>query len=437
MVCFLLSQFFAGILKLWPTGNADLIGYAIGGVLADRASGVITKFSLGSVLLFVLFVTHALVGAVELGTDGWIQNITGNLFTSEQGKSLFLWTSAIMFSLRFCAHFIEKTLKISPVGLLLLCSVLAFVGLQLASGMNTFAMALVALGIYAVGKTFFWPTMLAVVVGPLSRAPARWPCRIMGGIGMLSAGLIGGPGLGYAKDRFAGENLKEINEAAYAEYKAEQPSKFLNMEASAAYGLDGKKLGEVQSTLLTARKLLPKGGPDTENEKLSESTKKAEAEIKALGEKAQKIAADEKAIETELAGLTAKGVQEWDREYEAVAERGIALNLQEKKLDADRKKLEEQIAANVKQKELLRTLESKLSKAGVLKPEGNPNLGAALAALTPEERAVHKASITGDRKTLKADSYIPATMALIYLLILLYFKSIGGYRAVHVDEQKA
>jgi DHA2 family metal-tetracycline-proton antiporter-like MFS transporter len=27
---------------------------------------------------------------------------------------------------------------------------------------------------------------------------------IMGGIGMLSAGIIGAPGLGYAKDRFAG-----------------------------------------------------------------------------------------------------------------------------------------------------------------------------------------------------------------------------------------
>ena len=42
-----------------------------------------------------------------------------------------------------------------------------------------------------------------------------------------------------------------------------------------------------------------------------------------------------------------------------------------------------------------------------------------------------------DRKTLKVDSYIPLTMAVIYLLILIYFKGIGGYKAVHVDEQKA
>jgi hypothetical protein len=35
-------------------------------------------------LLFVLLVTHVLVGAVELGTDGWIQNITGNILTTER-----------------------------------------------------------------------------------------------------------------------------------------------------------------------------------------------------------------------------------------------------------------------------------------------------------------------------------------------------------------
>ena len=34
----------------------------------------------------------------------------------------------------------------------------------------------------------------------------------------------------------------------------------------------------------------------------------------------------------------------------------------------------------------------------------------------------------GDRATLKADSYIPLSMAVIYLLLFLYFKTIGGYK---------
>ena len=429
-VCAIVALYFQNTFHL-STGSGLAIGLALVVGLA-----AVMKWPIGSGLLFVLFITHAMVGAVELGTDGWIQNITGNLFTSQQGKMLFLWTSAIMFSLRFCAHFIETKLKLSPVGLLMLCSALAFIGLRLSSVMNTFSMALIALGIYAVGKTFFWPTMLAVASDRYPRTGAV-AISIMGGIGMLSAGLIGSPGLGYAKDRFSGEKLKEINESTYAAFKAEQPSKFLNIESTAAFGLDGKKLGEVQATLESARKLLPKGGPEKESEKLSDSTKKAEADIKALTGDEQKLATDAKALETDMAGMAAKGVKEWDNEYEAAMDRSIALKLQAKKLAADKKKLDDQIAANAKQKELIHTLEGKLSKAGVLKPEGNDNLSAALAALTPEERAVNKASITGDRRTLKADSYIPLTMAFIYLLILLYFQGIGGYKAVHVDEQKA
>ena len=46
---------------------------------------------------------------------------------------------------------------------------------------------------------------------------------------------------------------------------------------------------------------------------------------------------------------------------------------------------------------------------------------------SPEQKTVADASIAGDRHTLKADSFIPVTMAVIYLLLLLYFKGIGGY----------
>jgi hypothetical protein len=257
---------------------------------------------------------------VELGTDGWITNITGNLFTSEKGRFLFIWTSAIMFSLRFCADFLEKKIGLSPVGILLTCSILACVGLNLSSGIVTFGGALFALGVYAVGKTFFWPTMLAVASDRFPRTGAI-AISMMGGIGMLSAGLIGGPGLGYCKDRFAGEELRRKDPALFEEYKAPQPSKFLNIEATAAYGFDGKKFGDVETKVAAVREEVTKAG-------------------------------------------------------------------------------------------------------------GDP--AAALEKLTPAERAVHEAGIAGDRKTLKTDSFIPATMALIYLGILLYFKTIGGYKPVHI-----
>ena len=45
---------------------------------------------------------------------------------------------------------------------------------------------------------------------------------------------------------------------------------------------------------------------------------------------------------------------------------------------------------------------------------------------------MHDASIQGDRQTLAADAVIPAVMALIFFGLLLYFRSIGGYKAVHL-----
>ncbi len=45
---------------------------------------------LGAFLLFVLFVAHLLVGAVELGTDGWIQNIHGQHSHVQKKERYFL-----------------------------------------------------------------------------------------------------------------------------------------------------------------------------------------------------------------------------------------------------------------------------------------------------------------------------------------------------------
>jgi MFS family permease len=303
VICFLLVLFFQSML-----GFSSAVAYGIGGVLL-LAIAAITNFSIGALLLFVLFVTHALVGAVELGTDQWIQNITGNILTPTQGQTLFLVTSALMFALRFCADFIEKRLGLSPVGILCVCAILACVGLNLVSGVTSFAMALVAVCVYALGKTFFWPTMLAVASDRFPRTGAV-AISIMGGIGMMSAGLIGSPGLGYFKDRYAGEELKARDAALYTEYKAPKPTEWLGFIFDPATGLDGTKLGD-------AKKAVTEGKADA------------------------------------------------------------------------------------------------------------------------KQKTVHESDQAGDRKTLKADSAIPATMAVIYLLMLLYFKAIGGYKPIHVEDERA
>lgn len=304
VISFLIGLFFKEIGLFESAATNTYLGWAIGlGSLI--AIAVITKGSIGSWLLFVLFIAHALVGSVELGTDGWIQNITGNILSSGEGKILFVWTSAVMFFLRFCAHWIESKLGLTPVALLLVCSICAVIGLNLVSHSTAFIGAIAALTIYGFGKTFFWPTMLAVASDRFPRSGAI-AISIMGGIGMMSSGLLGSPGLGYAKDRFSGEALQESKAELYDEYKAQKPSKWLFLDE--VTGLDGEKLGAI----------------------------------------------------------------------------------------SEKKKTDE--------------------------------------ALTDAEKAVDDASIEGDRRTLRADAYIPITMAVIYLLLLLYFKSIGGYKPLSLAD---
>jgi hypothetical protein len=208
---------------------------------------------------------------------------------------------------------------LSPIAILFTCSLFAIVGLLSCSAVTTLTVAFGAVLLYSIGKTFFWPTMLAVVGDRFPRTGAV-AMSIMGGIGMLSVGQIGGPGLGYAKDRFTAEHLEEKGQKAILEAnKAEKPSGLLGLfkEVSA---LDGAKM-----------------------------------------QAAQKLAEKEKHD-----GVTADKSQ-----------------------------------------------------------------------LTADQKAMVEAIIAGARKTLKADAALPVGMAVIYLLLLFYFKSAGGYKAVKIEDQAA
>ena len=46
-----------------------------------------------------------------------------------------------------------------------------------------------------------------------------------------------------------------------------------------------------------------------------------------------------------------------------------------------------------------------------------------------------EAEIAGARKLLKTDALLPIGMATIYLLLLIYFKTIGGYRPLKIEEE--
>ena len=282
----------------FPKSEASTRGVSFGSMLSEFAAPV----------LLSLLLIHAMVGYVELGTDSWIGQITGAIMLSPgKGVLLFVYTSALMFALRFVAGPIVH--KISPLGLLCVSGILGCVGLNLLSTANSVTACVLAATVYGCGKTFLWPTMLGVVSDRFPKGGAI-TIGAIGGVGMLSAGLLGGPGIGYKQDRFASEYLQAKDPAVYATYKASSESRFFFFKAIT--GLDGAKKGAV--------------------------------------------------------------------------------------------------------------------------------LGADEAKLTPEQKIqkplLVEANLHGGRMALKWTSIVPAIMAACYLLLILYFRAIGGYKAIHIDGKE-
>jgi MFS family permease len=326
MSLFLIPVIAYGIMlfgQKFPRSEASTAGVTIGQMLS-------TVFV---PLMLVLLVIHAMVGYVELGTDSWISKITGAIMASPAaGLKLFVYTSLLMFALRFVAGPIVH--RISPLGLLLVSAILGAIGLTLLGGATTVMACVIAATVYACGKTFLWPTMLAVVSERFPKGGAV-AIGMIGGVGMLSAGLLGGPAIGFKQDYHASANLKTTAPETYERYKAANENSFFSYKT---VGLDGAKVG-----------ILDDGGK----------------ELKRVGD----LLAKENKTDENHAKLAAW----WE------ASKGTA--------DQD-------------------------------KP------------------LVQKAGVYGGQTALKLTAYVPMAMAVLYLLLILYFKATGGYKALHVTEDE-
>lgn len=288
-------------------------------------------------LMIVLLIIHAMVGYVELGTDSWIAKITGSIMASPaKGLILFVYTSMLMFCLRFVAGPIVH--KISPLGLLFMSGILGAIGLTLLGNATTVMACVVAATVYALGKTFLWPTMLAVASERFPKGGAI-AIGMLGGVGMLSAGLLGGPAIGFKQDYNASKNLQEVSKESYERYKAGNESSFFGFKT---VGLDGAKVGVLEDN----------GKELARASELAEKENRKDANVAALSG--------------------------WWAEAKNHA-------------DVDRKPVQE-------------------------------------------------AGVYGGKMALRMTAAVPATMAVLYLLLILYFKTQGGYKALNVaaeDEVRA
>jgi MFS family permease len=327
MSLFLIPVIIYGVMLLgqkFPKSEAESAGVTLGEMLK-------TVFA---PLMLVLLVIHAMVGYVELGTDSWISKITGAIMASPAaGLKLFVYTSLLMFALRFVAGPIVH--KISPLGLLFVSAILGAIGLTLLGSATTVMMCVIAATVYACGKTFLWPTMLAVASERFPKGGAI-AIGMLGGVGMLSAGLLGGPAIGFKQDLHASNNLRATAPEAFERYKADNENAFLSFRT---VGLDGARVGVLED-----------------------------------------------------------GGKELNRVGEILAKEGR-------------------------------------------KDESHAKLAAWWETAKPhaeqDKKPVQTAGVVGGQTALRLTAYVPMGMAVLYLLLILYFKAKGGYKALNVAEEEA
>jgi MFS family permease len=184
-------------------------------LLIVGAFAVITK-SFGRIILAILIIIMMPLATAEIGTDGWISSLMeGPMKAAGHHPAwVLVYTSAIMMVLRFFAGSIVH--RISPLGLLAGCSLLAIIGLTWLSKTNGAGMLVIfsAATLYAVGKTFFWPTMLGVTSEQCPKGGAL-TLNAMGGIGMLAVGILGFPFIGFLQESSATAKLQSSNPAIY------------------------------------------------------------------------------------------------------------------------------------------------------------------------------------------------------------------------------
>ena len=170
--------------------------------------------SLGRPILLFLCLIMMPLATTELGTDGAISGIMEEPLHAIGANPLWvlIYTSSIMMCLRFVAGPIVH--KLTPLGLLAVCAVLASAGLFLLSTAQGLAFIFFAATIYGVGKSFFWPTMLGVVAEQTPKGGAL-TLNAIAGIGMLTVGILGGPLIGEMQERSIESSIEAKTPGTY------------------------------------------------------------------------------------------------------------------------------------------------------------------------------------------------------------------------------
>jgi fucose permease len=138
-----------------------------------------------------------MTAATELGSNQWMTALLEDVMKKEGLNAILLlvWISGIMAVGRSMAGPIVH--RLSPSGVLLGSAVFSGIGLLLLSYLSGY-WSFLAAAVFAIGITYFWPTMLGFVNENIPQSGALG-LAIMGGIGFLG-GAIAQPVLGKIYD---------------------------------------------------------------------------------------------------------------------------------------------------------------------------------------------------------------------------------------------
>jgi MFS family permease len=186
-------------------------------VLAAAIAAVYFAYtrSLGRPLYIVMLIVMLMLATTELGIDSWVGELLNPAMAefNMKGGWVLIYTSTIMMLLRFSIAPIERALR--PLGVLLLSSVLAAVGLFFLSDASAAGKILIFATIYGAGKSFFWPVTLGIAAERFPKGGAL-TLNAIAGIGMLAVGIMGNPMLGLVQDKQVSHRIQTPELAPYA-----------------------------------------------------------------------------------------------------------------------------------------------------------------------------------------------------------------------------
>lgn len=180
----------------------------------ELESDTASNFSSMFVPLFLFMALCMTITATsELGTQQWVEKILGN-----QGANgmliLALWAGIMAVGRFFAGPIIHK---LNPVGVLWGSSIIATLGIFLLLN-TTGTMTYVATAVFAIGLTYFWPTMIGFVGEYLPKTGALG-MSIIGGFGMFGVSIwnpIIGRWLDSARETAQGLGMKADEVEFYA-----------------------------------------------------------------------------------------------------------------------------------------------------------------------------------------------------------------------------